>query len=206
MRFSLIAPFTLGSDLPGDINQKLAWCVRAEQLGYEAVWLVNASTPSGGASLTALVFAAALAASTHRLRIGLVLEPQEVSSSAASEQVFRIAQQLAEGRMFVDQRLEDARLVRRVVLAASEREAQRLAQRAELGLPGQDDALIGDVETVAAKLRQLEAEVRDADLLLDFFAADMTGNQTTATSSIERFSREIMPRFSPQPLLPPTFA
>jgi alkanesulfonate monooxygenase SsuD/methylene tetrahydromethanopterin reductase-like flavin-dependent oxidoreductase (luciferase family) len=206
MRFSLIAPFTFSSDVSEGIKRDLAWCARAERLGYEAVWLVNASTPSGGASLTALVFAAALAASTQRLQLGLVLQPDAVRSSTASEQVFRIAQQLAEDRMFVMPRLEDAGLVRRVVLAANQGEAQRLAQRAGLGLADERDALIGDVETVAARLWQVEADNRDANLLLDFFAAEITGDQSPAAASMERFSREIMPRFSPQPLLPPTFA
>ena len=177
-------------------------CARAEQLGYDGVCLDGEL-----AAERALVFAAALAARTSRLPIRVILsgKPREGVEDAV------LLDSLPEGRLMLAAPTDVASPRRRVLLADSDAEARRVAEPA-LGRSGLNDAfwadpdgpLVGSPETVAARLGRLRDRVGECELLLEFAFGGLTAEQ--ALSSLERFSREILPRFSPQPALPPTLA
>ena len=180
----------------------LGRCARAEQLGYGGVCLDGEL-----AAERALVFAAALAARTSRLPIRLILngKPREGVEDAV------LLDSLPEGRLMLAAPTDVTSPCRRVLLADSDAEARRLAGPA-LDRSGLDDAfwadpegpLVGSPETVAARLGRLRDKLGECELLLEFSFGELPPEQ--ALNSLERFSREILPRFSPQPALPPTFA
>jgi alkanesulfonate monooxygenase SsuD/methylene tetrahydromethanopterin reductase-like flavin-dependent oxidoreductase (luciferase family) len=177
-------------------------CARAEQLGYDGVCLAGEA-----AAERALVFAATLAARTNRLPILVILNGE--SRERVEDTV--MLDDLPGGRLVLAAPTDVTSRYRRVLLADSDAEARRLAGSAP-NRSGLDDAswadpegpLVGSPETVAARLGWLRDKLGECELLLDFSCGELPPKQ--ALSSLERFSREIMPRFKPQPALPPTFA
>jgi alkanesulfonate monooxygenase SsuD/methylene tetrahydromethanopterin reductase-like flavin-dependent oxidoreductase (luciferase family) len=192
VKFGLLARFPLSGAPDEPLEAELRWCRRAEQLGFKSVWLIG-DRPRGGAPLPeALIFAAALAASTDRLRIGLLLGERAAQTGLEHGSAFDLTSRLAGGRLQVVSRQEAIGLVHRVSLVETGRQ-----------LIAADDPLVGTPEAITARLRQLQREQGDVDVVLDFSGAD---SLTASLAAIETFSREVMPHFSPQPLLPPTFA
>ena len=191
------SPAAMGGD-----RDMLDRCARAEQLGYDAVCLDGEL-----AAERALAFAAALVARTSRLPIRVILsgKPREGVEDAVLLDI------LPEGRLMLAAPTDVASPRRRVLLADSDAGARRVAEPA-LGRSGLDDAfwadpdgpLVGSPETVAARLGRLRDRVGECELLLEFAFGGLTSEQ--ALTSLERFSREVMPRFSPQPMMPPTLA
>ena len=60
------------------------------------------------------------------------------------------------------------------------------------------------VPHVMHELGRLRDKLGECELLLEFSFGELAPEQVLR--SLERFSREVMPRFKPQPALPPTFA
>jgi alkanesulfonate monooxygenase SsuD/methylene tetrahydromethanopterin reductase-like flavin-dependent oxidoreductase (luciferase family) len=178
-------------------------CGRAEQLGYDGVCLAGESA----AAERALVFAAALAARTTRLPIRVILSgaPREGVGDGA------MLDSLPGGRLVLAAPTDVASPYRRVLLAHSDAEARRLAGAAP-GCAEVEDAfwadpdgpLVGSPETVVARLERLREQLGECELLLDFSFGELPPERVLG--SLEQFSREIMPRFKPQPALPPTLA
>jgi alkanesulfonate monooxygenase SsuD/methylene tetrahydromethanopterin reductase-like flavin-dependent oxidoreductase (luciferase family) len=191
VKFGLLARFPLTGAPDEPLEAELSWCRRAEQLGFESVWLIG-ERPRGAPLPGALIFAAALAASTDRLRIGLLLGERAAQTGLEHGSALDLTRRLAGGRLQVVSRLEAIGLVHRVSLVETGRQ-----------LIAADDPLVGTPEAITARLRQLQREQGDVDVVLDFSGAD---SLTASLAAIETFSREVMPYFSPQPLLPPTFA
>lgn len=96
-------------------------------------------------------------------------------------------------------------LVRRALLAETDAEALRRAGLRRTAVAGDPSGpLVGAPETVAAQLAHLERELGELTILLDFVSGGVPAEQ--ALASLERFGRELLPRFRPQPLPPLSFA
>src|SRR5919197_916059 len=97
-----------------------------------------------------------------------------------------------------------SRLPIRVILSGKPREGVEDAVLLD-SLPEGRLMLAAPTDVASPRRRVLLGDrVGECELLLEFAFGGLTSEQ--ALTSLERFSREVMPRFSPQPMLPPTLA
>lgn len=95
-----MVPMTLGKlalslPVPGDVNACLEWARRAEDLGYESVWIAETGGPDP------FVLAGAVAQVTKRVRIGLAVSPVYIRTPATIAAAAGTVSQLAPGRFIL---------------------------------------------------------------------------------------------------------
>jgi alkanesulfonate monooxygenase SsuD/methylene tetrahydromethanopterin reductase-like flavin-dependent oxidoreductase (luciferase family) len=202
MRFALLQSLDGASDaaLEASLRASLPLAARAEQLGYEAFWLDWRPASSLLPLSDALLLAAALLGRTIRLQVGLIgaralLPPTRTGGRALLDLLF-------EARFGLADRCEEVGPLRHLVLLEAQAAASQALATARARELDADSLLIGEVEAVAARLTEQEARGAER-LLLDF---TLSGDDRASLAAVERFGRELLPRFSPQPLVPPTLA
>jgi alkanesulfonate monooxygenase SsuD/methylene tetrahydromethanopterin reductase-like flavin-dependent oxidoreductase (luciferase family) len=177
--------------------------LRAEALGFDAICLMAGSSVAEPAYAFALVLAA-------RLRqIPLLLLPQ--AAHEVSPEVSAVLKGLLGDQLVILDHNTGLGPYRRVILADSD-EAARHILASEPGTTADTgrvtallrQQLIGGPDTICARLEQLQSEFADDAVLLDF--SHRGRSSADAIMMMERFSREIMPRFRPHPFVPPVFA
>jgi alkanesulfonate monooxygenase SsuD/methylene tetrahydromethanopterin reductase-like flavin-dependent oxidoreductase (luciferase family) len=203
MRFAVLHTLTDESDaaLEAALRAGLMLAARAEQLGYEALWLDWRPASSLLPLSDALLLAAALLGRTHRLQVGLIGAEALLPHTRAGGRA--LLDLLFEARFGLADRFEQVGPVRQVALLEDEAAAGRARAAARAAQLPADSLLIGGLEAVAARLTEQEARGPERLLLLDF---GLAGDERARLAALERFGRELLPRYSPQPLIPPTLA
>jgi probable F420-dependent oxidoreductase len=87
-----LGTLALSLPLPPDVPTCIDWARRAEDLGYESVWIAETGGPDP------FVLAGAVAQCTRRLRIGLAVSPVYIRSPATIAAACGTVSQLAPGR------------------------------------------------------------------------------------------------------------
>ena len=194
---ALPGPTAPAAPRPRDL---LTLAARAEQLGYDALWLDWRPASSVLALADALLLAAGLLGRTRRLEVGLLTPVPLVGAARAGSRA--LLDELFEGRFATATDL--GAIGPRRYLALVEQADRVEPVRAAALQAGLDAAelLIGQSEAVVGRLLEQQTGLGDALLLLDLSLAEPGGEPEL----LERFGREVLPRLSPQPMIPPTFA
>jgi probable F420-dependent oxidoreductase len=87
-----IGKLALSLPVPADVPTNVEWARRAEELGYESVWIAETNGPDP------FVLAAAVAQVTRRLRIGIAVSPVYVRTPATLAAACGTIAQMAPGR------------------------------------------------------------------------------------------------------------
>ena len=90
-----LGKLALSLPVPGDVNACLEWARRAEDLGYESIWIAETGGPDP------FVLAAAVAQVTKRVRIGLAVSPVYIRTPATIAAAAGTVSQLAPGRFIL---------------------------------------------------------------------------------------------------------
>jgi len=85
----------LSLPVPGDVPACLYWARRAEELGYESIWIAETGGPDP------FVLAGAVAQVTKRVRIGLAVSPVYIRTPATIAAAAGTVSQLAPGRFIL---------------------------------------------------------------------------------------------------------
>lgn len=87
-----LGKLALSLPVPGDVAACLDWSRRAEDLGYESIWIAETGGPDP------FVLAGAVAQATQRVRIGLAVSPVYIRTPATIAAAAATVSQLAGGR------------------------------------------------------------------------------------------------------------
>jgi len=90
-----VGNIALSLPVPGDVAACLHWARRAEDLGYESIWIAETGGPDP------FVLAAAVAQVTKRVRIGLAVSPVYIRTPATIAAAAGTVSQLAPGRFIL---------------------------------------------------------------------------------------------------------
>src|SRR5512143_128575 len=90
-----LGKLALSLPVPGDVNACLEWARRAEDLGYESIWIAETGGPDP------FVLAGAVAQVTKRVRIGLAVSPVYIRTPATIAAAAGTVSQLAPGRFIL---------------------------------------------------------------------------------------------------------
>jgi probable F420-dependent oxidoreductase len=90
-----LGKLALSLPVPGDVNACLEWARRAEDLGYESIWIAETGGPDP------FVLAGAVAQVTRRVRIGLAVSPVYIRTPATIAAAAGTVSQLAPGRFIL---------------------------------------------------------------------------------------------------------
>ena len=90
-----LGKLALSLPVPGDVAACLEWSRRAEDLGYESIWIAETGGPDP------FVLAGAVAQVTRRVRIGLAVSPVYVRTPATIAAAAATISQLAPGRFIL---------------------------------------------------------------------------------------------------------
>ena len=90
-----LGKLALSLPVPGDVAACLDWARRAEDLGYESIWIAETGGPDP------FVLAAAVAQVTKRVRIGLAVSPVYIRTPATIAAAAGTVSQLAPGRFIL---------------------------------------------------------------------------------------------------------
>jgi probable F420-dependent oxidoreductase len=90
-----LGKLALSLPVPGDVAACLEWSRRAEDLGYESIWIAETGGPDP------FVLAAAVAQVTRRVRIGLAVSPVYIRTPATIAAAAATVSQLAPGRFIL---------------------------------------------------------------------------------------------------------
>jgi probable F420-dependent oxidoreductase len=90
-----LGKLALSLPVPGDVAACLDWARRAEDLGYESIWIAETGGPDP------FVLAGAVAQVTKRVRIGLAVSPVYIRTPATIAAAAGTVSQLAPGRFIL---------------------------------------------------------------------------------------------------------
>lgn len=90
-----LGKLALSLPVPGDVAACLDWARRAEDLGYESIWIAETGGPDP------FVLAGAVAQVTRRVRIGLAVSPVYIRTPATIAAAAGTVSQLAPGRFIL---------------------------------------------------------------------------------------------------------
>jgi probable F420-dependent oxidoreductase len=90
-----LGKLALSLPVPGDVAACLDWSRRAEDLGYESIWIAETGGPDP------FVLAGAVAQVTQRVRIGLAVSPVYIRTPATIAAAAGTISQLAAGRFIL---------------------------------------------------------------------------------------------------------
>ena len=90
-----LGKLALSLPVPGDVPTCLEWARRAEDLGYESIWIAETGGPDP------FVLAGAVAQVTKRVRIGLAVSPVYIRTPATIAAAAGTVAQLAPGRFIL---------------------------------------------------------------------------------------------------------
>ncbi|MEO8602153.1 MAG: LLM class flavin-dependent oxidoreductase [bacterium] len=90
-----VGKLALSLPVPGDVPACLDWARRAEDLGYESIWIAETGGPDP------FVLAGAVAQVTKRVRIGLAVSPVYIRTPATIAAAAGTVAQLAPGRFIL---------------------------------------------------------------------------------------------------------
>jgi probable F420-dependent oxidoreductase len=90
-----LGKLALSLPVPGDVPTCLDWARRAEDLGYESIWIAETGGPDP------FVLAGAVAQVTKRVRIGLAVSPVYIRTPATIAAAAGTVSQLAAGRFIL---------------------------------------------------------------------------------------------------------
>jgi probable F420-dependent oxidoreductase len=90
-----LGKLALSLPVPGDVATCLDWARRAEDLGYESIWIAETGGPDP------FVLAGAVAQVTKRVRIGLAVSPVYIRTPATIAAAAGTVSQLAPGRFIL---------------------------------------------------------------------------------------------------------
>jgi len=90
-----LGKLALSLPVPGDVAACLDWARRAEDLGYESIWIAETGGPDP------FVLAGAVAQVTKRVRIGLAVSPVYIRTPATIAAAAGTVSQLAAGRFIL---------------------------------------------------------------------------------------------------------
>lgn len=90
-----LGKLALSLPVPGDVAACLDWSRRAEDLGYESIWIAETGGPDP------FVLAGAVAQVTKRVRIGLAVSPVYIRTPATIAAATGTVSQLAPGRFIL---------------------------------------------------------------------------------------------------------
>jgi probable F420-dependent oxidoreductase len=90
-----LGKLALSLPVPGDVAACLDWARRAEDLGYESIWIAETGGPDP------FVLAGAVAQVTKRVRIGLAVSPVYIRTPATIAAATGTVSQLAPGRFIL---------------------------------------------------------------------------------------------------------
>lgn len=90
-----LGKLALSLPVPGNVAACLDWARRAEDLGYESIWIAETGGPDP------FVLAGAVAQVTRRVRIGLAVSPVYIRTPATIAAATGTVAQLAEGRFIL---------------------------------------------------------------------------------------------------------
>ena len=90
-----LGKLALSLPVPGDVAACLEWARRAEDLGYESIWIAETGGPDP------FVLAGAVAQVTKRVRIGLAVSPVYIRTPATIAAAAGTVSQLAPGRFIL---------------------------------------------------------------------------------------------------------
>src|SRR5512147_544795 len=90
-----LGKLALSLPVPGDVPACIEWARRAEDLGYESIWIAETGGPDP------FVLAGAVAQVTKRVRIGLAVSPVYIRTPATIAAAAGTVSQLAPGRFIL---------------------------------------------------------------------------------------------------------
>lgn len=90
-----LGKLALSLPVPGDVAACLDWARRAEDMGYESIWIAETGGPDP------FVLAGAVAQVTQRVRIGLAVSPVYIRTPATIAAAAGTVSQLASGRFIL---------------------------------------------------------------------------------------------------------
>src|SRR5512147_3174455 len=90
-----LGKLALSLPVPGDVPACIEWARRAEDLGYESIWIAETGGPDP------FVLAGAVAQVTKRVRIGLAVSPVYIRTPATIAAASGTVAQLAPGRFIL---------------------------------------------------------------------------------------------------------
>lgn len=90
-----LGKLALSLPVPGDVNACVDWARRAEDLGYESIWIAETGGPDP------FVLAGVVAQATTRVRIGLAVSPVYIRTPATIAAAAGTVSQLAPGRFIL---------------------------------------------------------------------------------------------------------
>jgi probable F420-dependent oxidoreductase len=90
-----LGKLALSLPVPGDVAASLEWARRAEDLGYESIWIAETGGPDP------FVLAGAVAQVTKRVRIGLAVSPVYIRTPATIAAATGTVSQLVGGRFIL---------------------------------------------------------------------------------------------------------
>ena len=90
-----LGKLALSLPVPGDVNACVEWARRAEDLGYDSIWIAETGGPDP------FVLAGAVAQVTKRVRIGLAVSPVYIRTPATIAAATGTVAQLAPGRFIL---------------------------------------------------------------------------------------------------------
>ncbi len=90
-----LGKLALSLPVPGDVPTCIEWGRRAEDLGYESIWIAETGGPDP------FVLAGAVAQATKRVRIGLAVSPVYIRTPATIAAAAATVAQLAPGRFIL---------------------------------------------------------------------------------------------------------
>ena len=90
-----VGKLALSLPVPGDVKACVDWARRAEDLGYESIWIAETGGPDP------FVLAGVVAQATTRVRIGLAVSPVYIRTPATIAAAAGTVSQLAPGRFIL---------------------------------------------------------------------------------------------------------
>lgn len=90
-----LGKIALSLPVPGDVRACVDWARRAEDLGYESIWIAETGGPDP------FVLAGVVAEATRRVRIGLAVSPVYIRTPATIAAAAGTVSQLAPGRFIL---------------------------------------------------------------------------------------------------------
>jgi len=90
-----LGKLALSLPAPGDVRSSIEWARRAEDLGYDSIWIAETGGPDP------FVLAGAVAQVTKRVRIGLAVSPVYIRTPATIAAATGTVAQLAPGRFIL---------------------------------------------------------------------------------------------------------